>query len=127
MSNATKQIRAVWAKEISKELAEARSALKVIDAEHTAAAAAALETGTAHREHEEALRPITDVNEGFPIESLAGPLGIRLHDLRTKAKAADGHRAQAHNARQQLVARISELELALSQIERLTGGSEVSV
>lgn len=126
MSNATKQIRTVWAKEISKELAETRSALKVVDAEHAAADAVALETGTAHREHEDALSPIEEEQAGFPIESLAGPLAIRLHDLRTKAKAADAHRAQAHNARQQLIARISELELALSQIDRLTGGSEVS-
>jgi hypothetical protein len=125
MSDVAKQIRTEWVTEISKELDETRRALETAEVEHAAAVSAALESSAVHREFEAALSPITEAQAGLPIESLAGPLAIRLHDLRAKAKAADSHKSRAHIDRQQLAARISELELALSQIDRVINPAEI--
>jgi hypothetical protein len=115
-----------WRAEIARELEQASSEIKSpLDEERKSAIAAAERADEASREMQKTLRSIiTDRPPGLPNASLAGPLALRVNDHKAECEATASKRARTHNAYRAAQIRVTELESALGQLDRLLAHEE---
>ncbi|MFZ1905222.1 MAG: hypothetical protein WAU56_07505 [Steroidobacteraceae bacterium] len=112
---------AAWRKEIAGELVEAREELAQLRAADEEASAAARAAEIQHRELEQTLaRTFVARPAGFPVETLAAPLAIRLQGHAQELKDAQSRQSRAAMDLKAAHGRIADLELALRQLGRLT-------